>query len=134
MTHHNILIVEDNPGDVELIIEMLDELPSMDLDIERVSRLSEALETMSKQHFDIVLMDLGLPDSSGLDTLRKLLRRRPNAAVVVITGLADNETGLESLKSGAQDYLVKGSIDSDLLNRTISHAIERKQAEISVKK
>lgn len=129
-----ILLVEDNPGDARLIEEMLrEEIGAGPFETTVSETLSDCLERLSTSAgFDLVLLDLGLPDSSGLETLDSVIRKEPRVPVVVITGLQSIETGVAALARGAQDYLVKGRADGNLLVRTIRHAIERKRAIDSV--
>jgi len=97
--------------------------------IEVVERLSDSLEALSCRRFDVVLLDLSLPDSSGLETLAKVLSSTQQVAIIVLTGLSDEGLALEAMRKGAQDYLVKGHVDEHLLSRAIRYAIERKRAE-----
>jgi PAS domain S-box-containing protein len=128
----HILLVEDNPGDADLIREMLSGVGPEAFEIECVSRLSMALESVKAIRFEFVLLDLGLPDSQGLDTIRAMRGGAPDLPIVVLTGNKDEKTGLDAIKKGAQDYLVKGQLDSRLLIRSIRYAIERKQVEDSL--
>jgi PAS domain S-box-containing protein len=123
-----ILLIEDNPGDVRLIKEMLKEA-SIQFEIESADRLSAGIGQVKLDGFDVILLDLGLPDSQGLVTLRKLNEIRPEAPVIVLTGLANEAVGTQAVKEGAQDYLIKGQLDHNLLSRSIRYAIERKKAE-----
>jgi len=125
-----ILLVEDNPGDARLIREMLAETPAQDFSIEWVSRLADGLERLGRDQFDVVLLDLGLPDSQGLDTLIKAYKQAPQVPFVVLTGLADQTLALTALRQGAQDYLFKDETQPNLLLRAIRYATERKQAEL----
>jgi len=125
----DILLVEDNPGDARLIREMLKEPGAAGFRIENAARLDEALKRAAAGPVDAILLDLGLPDNSGLDTLREVRARCPAVPVVVMTGLNDEETGVEAVQQGAQDYLVKGQTDAVLLARSLRYAIERKRAE-----
>ena len=120
-----ILYVEDNPSDAELLIEGLRAEGAHTAFIVHVSRLSEAQAALRRERFDVVLLDLGLPDSDGLDTLRSLLEDAPNRPVVVLTGLDDEDVGAAAMREGAQDYLVKGHASRNPLTRTMRHAIER---------
>ena len=120
-----ILYVEDNPTDAELLIEGLRTEGADTALIMHVSRLSEAQAALRRDRFDVVLLDLGLPDSDGLNTLRTLVEGAPNRPVVVLTGLDDEETGAAAVREGAQDYLVKGFAGRNPLTRTMRHAIER---------
>jgi len=97
--------------------------------IECADRLSTGLEHLVKGEFDVVLLDLGLPDSQGLDVLRKVRAQAPAVPIVVLTGLDDETLALQAMRQGAQDYLVKGDIDSKTLWRAMRYAMGRKQAE-----
>ncbi len=124
-----VLLVEDNPGDVRLIQEMLKEVGTAQFKLGYVVRLNEALQRLGEEAFDMVLLDLGLPDSQGLDTLIRVHAQVPDVPIVVLTALADGDLGVKAVQQGAQDYLVKGQVDSSLLVRTMRYAIERKRAE-----
>jgi PAS domain S-box-containing protein len=124
-----VLLVEDNPGDARLIKEMLADAEGQDFSIEWVSRLADGLEHMSRDQIDVVLLDLGLPDSQGLDTFLKARDQAPQVPFVVLTGLADENLALTALRQGAQDYLYKDETHPNLILRAIRYATERKQAE-----
>lgn len=122
-----ILLIEDNPGDARLIQEMLSEIKDTKFNFSYVDRLSKGLEFLTKGDIDIVLLDLSLPDSQGLDTFLKLHQTVPDIAVIVFTGLDDSTIGVKAVQEGAQDYLIKGKVDSYLLFRSIRYAIERQR-------
>ena len=124
-----VLLVEDNPGDARLIREMLAEAEAQDFSVEWVSRLADGLERLSQDQIDVVLLDLGLPDSQGLDTFIQAHNQAPQVPFVVLSGLADQTLALTAVRKGAQDYLFKDETDSNLLLRAIRYATERKQAE-----
>jgi PAS domain S-box-containing protein len=124
-----ILLVEDNPGDARLIREMLGEAEAAGFEIDWVSRLSAALEKLSRDEIDLVLLDLGLPDSRGLDTFRQAYSHTPQVPFVVLTGLNDETLALTAVREGAQDYLVKGQTDGGTLLRAIRYATERKKID-----
>jgi GAF domain-containing protein/DNA-binding response OmpR family regulator len=124
-----ILLIEDNPGDARLLQEMLTEAQGFSYSLDHVERLSTGLERLESQSTDIVLLDLSLPDSHGLDTFAQVLAKAPAVPVVVLSGLDDGNMAVSAVRTGAQDYLVKGTVDSNLLTRAIHHAIERKRAE-----
>lgn len=124
-----ILLIEDNPGDVRLLQELLQEATSVQFQLESVDRLSQGLHRLSQQSFDVILLDLTLPDSQTLETFVKLHGYAPEMPIVVITGLNDETLALQAVQQGAQDYLVKGQVSSDLLTRSIRYAIERKRTE-----
>ena len=128
-----VLLIEDNPGDARLIEEMLAEAGGSPFELERAERLDTGLELLSQDRFDVALLDLGLPDSRGLDTLRRALSRAPDIPLVVLTGLEDEAVGLEAVGEGAQDYLVKGKVGPELLSRSILYAKERKQSQEALK-
>lgn len=124
-----ILLVEDNPGDVRLIQEMLKENGGTQFKLEHCDSLSDGLKKLQKENFDILLLDLGLPDSKGIDTLTKVGDQVKEIPVVVLTGLGNKEVGIKAVQEGAQDYLIKGQISRNLLVPVIRYAIERKRIE-----
>jgi PAS domain S-box-containing protein len=124
-----VLLVEDNPGDARLIKRMLEEAKGLACEVEWVETLDRGGERLMAGDVDVVLLDLGLPGSSGLDTLKRLQQKTVRMpALVVLSGLSDEEIALQAVQSGAQDYLVKGQVDAPLLVRSIRYAIERSQA------
>jgi two-component system cell cycle response regulator len=129
-----ILLIEDSSADAKLIQEMLKDSSLPAPDLVHASRLSDGLQRISEERFDALLIDLGLPDSKGIDTLRKVLGQAPEAPIIVLTGLADEVTGVQAVQVGAQDYLVKGSVSGDLLIRSIRYAIERKRLMTELQK
>ncbi len=124
-----ILLVEDNPGDARLVREAVGEAGSLRHELSHVNRLEDALGQLRTERFDVVLLDLGLPDSQGIDTLVRMRGEQPGVTIVVLTGLDDETVALRALQSGAQDYLVKGQIDGRLLVRATRYAIERTRRE-----
>lgn len=124
-----VLLVEDNPGDARLIREMLPETSDVPFDLACVDRLSDGLERMASGDMDVVLLDLSLPDSQGLDTFIRARDHAPQMPIILLTGLDDKESAVTAVREGAQDYLVKGQVDGNLLVRAVQYAIERKQAE-----
>jgi PAS domain S-box-containing protein len=129
-----VLLIEDNPGDARLIREMLAEAETSDIGIEFAESLSAGLDILTRGGLDVVLLDLGLPDSQGLATLTRLYSRVPDIPIVVLTGHGDEAIAIEAVKQGAQDYLVKGEVDEKLLVRSIHYAVERRRllAELEV--
>jgi PAS domain S-box-containing protein len=123
----NVLLVEDNPGDARLIREMLNDVPAARLRLHHADRLAAGLERLDG--VDVVLLDLSLPDSQGLETFRRLRDRAPEMPIVVLTGLADETLAVRAVQEGAQDYLPKGQVDGQLLVRSMRYAIERQRAE-----
>jgi PAS domain S-box-containing protein len=127
-----VLLVEDNPGDVRLILEALRSLPAELFDFERVDRLGPALDRLRRDGIDVVLLDLGLPDCSGLETFHRVQHDAPDQPILVISGLDDEGVALEAVRAGAQDYLVKGRMEGALLTRAIRYAIARKRADAAL--
>lgn len=126
-TAFRILLVEDDHQDVEYILEILRFPDSDAFRIEVKTRLEEALQPATLSFYDIILTDLNLPDSEGLNSLLRLFEAYPDVPIIVLTGLNDTETGRSAVKHGAQDYLVKSDIKGDTLRRAITYAIERKK-------
>lgn len=124
-----VLLVEDNLGDARLLQELLDEAAPTQFELTHVQRLAEALACLEGEAYDVVLLDLGLPDSHGVDTVVQVAAVAPSVPIVVLTGLQDEELAVRAVREGAQDYLIKGQIDGTLLARSIRYATERKWAE-----
>ena len=122
-----ILIVEDNPDDVLLLREMLAESRTALFELAHVERLDQAFEYLAAQEVDVVLLDLSLTDSQGLDSFTRLASREPRVPIILLTGLDDEELAVKAVREGAQDYLVKGRMDRNPLARSIRYAIERKR-------
>jgi two-component system, cell cycle sensor histidine kinase and response regulator CckA len=128
-----ILLVEDNPGDVLLLQETLSEITFVELNLVNVERIKQALKLLQTENFDVILLDLVLPDSNGLDTFIQIHEQAPLIPIVVLTGMADENLAIRAMQAGAQDYLVKGQVSGgDLLLRSIRYAIERKRIEASL--
>lgn len=140
----DVLLVEDNPGDARLIEEMVrdtaelsrridpDSSESVTPTVHREGRLEDGLAFAETNPVDVVLLDLNLPDSAGLESLEQVeaADATDDVPVVVLTGVSDQRTGVEAIDRGAQDYLVKDEVTSQLLVRSIHHAIERKEQEL----
>lgn len=122
----HVLVVEDNPGDARLVREMLAESRSSEFVMQLARSLAEGRLFLADTSIDVVLLDLDLPDSWGSKTITELVKCAPTKPIVVLTGSSNEETGLETIKYGAQDYLVKGSFTPVTLERVINYAIERK--------
>jgi PAS domain S-box-containing protein len=129
-----ILLIEDNPGDARLIQEMLNEAKSAPFILEWRDRLSSGLQKLAEDGADVILLDLGLSDSQGLDTYSKAQSQFPGVPIVVLSGLHDESVAVKAVSEGAQDYLVKGQIDGKLTARSMMYAIERKRSEMAIKK
>jgi serine phosphatase RsbU (regulator of sigma subunit) len=126
VAQEQVLLVEDDDGDALLVEELLAEAGAP-VAVQRARSLSQARDMISGAA--CVLLDLGLPDSQGLNGLRQLLRIEPEAAIVVLTGEANEHLGEQAVRSGAQDYLVKGEVAGPMLSRVIRYAMERSRAE-----
>ncbi len=124
-----ILLFEDNPGDASLIEEILEEFADFPYELINVETLSEGLSFLQERTFDVTFVDLALPDSNGIDTFLYIHARNSRIPIIIFTGSNDEKIGIEAVKKGAQDYLVKGQIDSRLLKRSIQYSIERKKIE-----
>ncbi len=123
------LLIEDNDGDAFLVRNMLAGEEAVKIDLIHVPSLTEGFGRIREGSIDIVLLDLGLPESLGLDTLKLLLPKASNLPVIVLTGLSDQDIGAEAVYNGAQDYLIKGDVSGGLLVRSVLYAIERKKME-----
>ncbi|MFT4968712.1 MAG: DNA-binding response OmpR family regulator [Chitinophagales bacterium] len=128
-----ILVVEDTPGDVFLIKFYLEELDPDNYEIQSVDNLEEAHYKIEREAFDVILLDLHLPDSQGIVTLQNSVKKFPNDVFIVLTGLSDAKIGLEAVKYGAQDFLVKGRIDSKSLDSSIKFSFQRAKLKRAVK-
>jgi diguanylate cyclase (GGDEF)-like protein/PAS domain S-box-containing protein len=124
-----LLLVEDNPGDARLLREMLNEAGAYKTEVRQAESMSEAEKELGERAFDIALLDLGLPDAQGLDTVRRAHAVAPRVPLVVLTGLDDESLATRALQEGAQDYLIKGQIETRGLLRALRYAIERKTME-----
>ena len=124
-----LLLLEDNPGDARLVQAALADHAPGEFAVTGVERLADALARVGTEGFDAVLSDLGLPDSTGLATAQAIVACAPALALVVLTGSHNQDLGRESIRHGAQDYLVKGESDGALIARTLRYAIERKRLE-----
>ena len=124
----NVLLVEDSPTDALIIGEALVDISEFEHTLARAESLREALTLAQGTHFDVVLLDLGLPDGNGIDTFRRFRQVAPDSPVLVLTGLADISVGLVAIQEGAQDYVLKREIEAALLSRAIRYAIERNRA------
>lgn len=119
-----VLLIEDNPGDADLVREGLEADPRP-WHIEHVSCLSDGMAALRGRGADVVLLDLSLPDSSGLEGVRQIVGSSPQVPVVVLTGMSDASAGTHAVQEGAQEYLIKGELDPRELGRVLSYAMER---------
>jgi len=121
----NVLVIEDNPGDFYLIEQMLLSSTLMIRKIYSADRISAAIELLKTHEINLVLLDLSLPDSLGINSFLQIRHVAQKMPVIILTGLMDSEIALEALKQNAQDYLVKGEFDVKLLVKSIEYSIER---------
>jgi DNA-binding response OmpR family regulator len=124
-----LLLVEDNAGDARLLREMFNEQGKHETEVVHVGSLAEAEAHLAVHSTDIVLLDLGLPDAHGLEGVRRARAAAPGVPLVVLTGLDDESLASRALQEGAQDYLIKGQIETRGLMRALRYAIERKLME-----
>lgn len=129
VTDIRVLLVEDNPGDARLVAVLLEDVDQQAVSLTRASRLSEALTVLDCQCIDAVLLDLSLPDVTGLAGLRQLRQAYPGLPILVLTGAHQDVLALEAIEHGAQDYLQKGSLDGKQLIRAVQYAIERQRSK-----
>lgn len=131
----HVLLVEDNPGDARLIHEMLlnETHFGVSYSLLHLASLQAAMEKCSIENFDVILLDMNLPDSSGLATLQSLSSLVPQIPIIVLTGMHDERISFQSAQHGAQDYIMKEECTSHLLTRVIHYAIERKRVEEQLK-
>ena len=129
----HIMLVEDNPGDALIINEMLKEIYDDKFELAHFKRVDEGLKHI-EEDFDILLLDLNLPDSHGVETFKTMNKHVPELPIIILTGLVDENLAINIVSEGAQDYLVKGQIDKQLLSKSIKYSIERKKIERDLKK
>ena len=129
-----ILLVEDNPGDARLVEVLLSDADlSGSFNIVHAATLGEALERLEESNSEVILLDLSLPDSSGLETVNRMRAAASEMPIVVLSGQDDEQIALQTLKNGAEDYLVKGRGDGELVARSVRYSIERKSAEVTLR-
>lgn len=126
-----ILLIEDNPSDAQLIQEMLTNVEGFSFSLEHAGQLSTGLEQMAKGSVDVVLLDLMLPDSHRLDTFTTAHSQASQVPIIILSNLDDEKLAAQAVREGAQDYLVKGQVDGNLLTRAIRYAVERARIEAS---
>ena len=128
-----ILLVEDNAGDARLVETYLRRAEDPQFSVQRVDRLGKGLERLREGGIDVVLLDLTLPDSQGIDTFETAVAEAPDVPIIVMTGIDDSAVALKAVRDGAQDYLVKRQVDTHLLVRSIRYAIQRKHFEEQIR-
>ena len=124
-----VLIIEDNPADARLVKETLSESNDIAYEFKYASMLSEGLKMISEDRFDLILLDLSLPDSTGLDSIKGIIKKIKDMPLIILTGTDDLNVVTQALKMGVQDYLVKGQFDNLALSRSIRYSVERKKNE-----
>lgn len=124
-----ILLVEDTPGDVQLLGQYLRQVRNLNFQLSHAGQLEAMNKLLRTENFDVLVLDLNLPDSRGLNTVSQAMKQAPWIPIVVLTSVDDEASGMEAVRRGAQDYLVKGEVDGWLLVRTIRYAIERKRTQ-----
>ncbi len=125
-----VLLVEDNAGDARLLREMFSKEKTGSFEMSHVTHMCDAEARLATGEVDIVLLDMGLPDGNGLETLRRARTAAPEVVMIVMTGLGDEALAAEAMKEGAQDYLIKGQIENRALPRALRHAIERQRMQL----
>jgi diguanylate cyclase (GGDEF)-like protein/PAS domain S-box-containing protein len=129
-----ILLIEDSPFDRKLIVDMLSQIEEESFSVSTSENLADGLGLLKDGGFDLLLLDLNLPDSEGISTLHTVFSHNSDIPIVVFSAISDEDIALQTVKEGAQDYLFKGQVDSGLLSRSIHYAIERKRAQERLKK
>src|ERR1700677_1357638 len=124
-----VLLVEDNAGDARLLREMFSKEASGSFELSHLTHMREAEARLQAGGVDIVLLDMGLPDGHGLETLRRARAAAPDVVMIVLTGMEDEALAAAAMKEGAQDYLIKGQIENRALPRALRHAIERQRMQ-----
>lgn len=121
-----ILMIEDNPADARFIAEMLKEIGNFDFEVINTSRLDEGLKYLITHQFDMIFLDLCLPDSEGIETFNIMKYNAPDLPIIVLTGLKNEILAFSAVERGAQDYLVKDNVSSQSLLRSIKNSLENK--------
>ncbi len=123
----DVILVDDNPTDVKLIYKFLSKSNNEQFSLTTFDRIGDAIEELNKNSYNVMLLDLSLPDGSGIRTLNKANQVVPDMPIIIITNEEDDELAIKAVKSGAQDFIVKNTFDAGMLFRSIRHAIERKR-------
>jgi diguanylate cyclase (GGDEF)-like protein len=129
MEETKILLVEDNIEDARIVTHLLKDYPQANFTMKHVERINDAIDCLLDDDFDLLILDLFLPDASGFDTIRRISNVASHVPIIVLTGLEDNALAFEAVQFGVQDYFVKGQVNGSILSRSILHAIERKKTE-----
>ncbi len=129
----NLLLIEDNPADVFFLKKMLRDVPFTINNIYEADRLEKGIDLLKNTNVGLTILDLSLPDSSGLNSLADILKAAGKIPIIILTGLDDTNMALEAIKAGAQDYLVKGEFNKNVLQKAIQYSLERKKQEEIIK-
>ena len=129
--NYTLLLVEDNPGDADLVREALAD-DAIGIALHHVPRIAAAAEAVAKLEFDAVLLDLSLPDAQGIESFAKMAAIAPDLPIIILTGSTEEDVAFRAVRSGAQDYLHKGELNSTMLTRAIRYGIERKRSEMAL--
>ncbi len=133
MDNLKLLIVEDNPIDQKLLAKFLDKAKFVAGSLDFVETLSKALEKLTQEDYDVLVLDLGLPDSYGIDTFYKIRKAAPDLACVIMSGLADEDLAIQAVRDGAHDYLQKGKVAPENLAKSIRFAFNRQKARQEIR-
>ena len=127
-----VLLIEDNNSDIHLIRDMLNQTKNTNFQMINCKTLNDGIIQLNNNNFDVILLDLGLPDSQGIESFLKLYEHEKKVPIIIITGLENEEDAIHAIKNGAQDYLIKGQ-SNDFMTRSIQYSIERKNTEEKLK-
>lgn len=133
VSDHVFLMAEDCPSDAALITEMLHQAFGDTYSVVCVDRFTKIVEALESGTFEVLILDMGLPDQSGIANIKEVRSRYPNLPIVVLTGHEGMETAVDALQTGAQDYLTKNNVSPEILARSLHYAKERKQIELKLK-
>jgi PAS domain S-box-containing protein len=131
-TSLNVLLIEDDSGDAYLLQALLSSTEPVSFHLVCADRLATGLDHLSRNDFDIILLDLSLPDSQGLSTIDKVRLHAPDVPIVVLTGLDNEDMAMQAVQAGAQDYLSKDHLDHNMLTRSIRYAVERHRLQLAL--
>ena len=129
VSYLKVLLIEDNPIHTRLIERLLAKANGHEFDVTSADQLSEGLVKLAQEEFDVVLLDMVLPDSQGIDTLYRVKAEAPNLPIIILTATDDMTLATQAVEEGAQAYLVKAKINCDMLESTIEAALQRTQSE-----
>ena len=128
-----ILLIEDNLADANFVVDILDKYNRQKSNLKHVKKVTEAIDTLGRDNFDAILLDLFLPDSQGIESLDVVKQKAPQLPILILTATDDTNMAVRSLRQGAQDYLIKGEFEGKRLTRSIQYAIERQRSEFNLR-